>query len=159
MASDDPADPPAAPDQAPISYSGMVDELGRPLPEFAEQERQQPGYNAADPRHIESARKEAGQRRREDGDFWRTAMSTPQRRAALWRLLDSCKLYSNAADLGTPTRLSDPLLTYLNLGRESVGKQIMVAAQDASLDLYLTMVKEAQERERARERKQEKDNG
>jgi hypothetical protein len=136
----------------------MVDEFGRVLPEFLEQERQQPGYNAADPKHIEAARKEAGQRRREDADFWRIAMSTPQRRAALYRLLESCHIYGNAADTGSQHRLSDPYLTYLSLGREAVGKQIMVAAQDASLDLYLTMMKERKAAEDARERKHEKAN-
>ena len=151
MAADDPAEKPPQPVQVPVSFSGLADELGRPiLPEEPEKSH---GYNAADPQQIEAARREAGQRKREDADFWRVAMSTPQRRASLYRLLESCSIYGTAADFGTLHHGSDALRTYFNLGREDVGKRIMVAAMEASLDLYLTMVKEHKAAEDSRERK------
>jgi hypothetical protein len=152
LAADDPVEA-SQPEQAPVSFSGLTDEFGRIKPEFLEQERREAGYNAADPRQIEAARREAGQAKREDADFWRVAMATPQRRAALYRLLESCSIYGTAADFGTASSGSDALRTYFNLGREDVGKRIMVAAMEASLDLYLTMMKEHKAAEDSRERK------
>lgn len=139
------------------SISGETDEFGRPTRE--EPPEKTVGYNAADEKQIEAARKEAGQHRRQDRDFWRIAMSTADRRGSFYRLLERCHIYGSPADLGAHDmrtgagRASDPHRTYFNLGEENVGKQMMLAAMDASTDLYLTMLKEQKEARDAKERK------
>lgn len=144
-----------APKEEPplISIDGGADVFGRPTED--EQPEKAPGYNAADPKDVENARKEAGQHRRQDRDFWRIAMSTPERRASLYRMLENCHIYGSSADLGDAARGSDPHRTYFSLGEENVGKRMMLSAMDASLDLYLTMVKEQKELRDAKERKQD----
>lgn len=137
-----------------ISLTGEdMDEYGRP--QLDESTPRAPGYNAADPAKVEAARKEAGQQRRQDRDYWRICMSTPDRRASLYRLLERCHIFGEPTDLGSGPRHSDTHSTYYNLGQQSVGKQMMSGAQEASLDLYLTMLKEQKEMKDARERKDE----
>lgn len=143
---------PAQPDKPPlISIDGTTDEFGRPVAE--EKPERPPGYNAADEKQVAEKKREAGQERRQDRDFWRIAMSTPERRAAFYRLLERCHIYGSAADLGARERQSDPYRSYFSMGEENVGKQMMLAAQDASLDLYLTMLKEQKELRDAKDRK------
>lgn len=149
--------PPA--DEPLISLSGKADEFGRPVE--AEPEERQAGDNAADEKQIEAKRKEAGQHKREDRDFWRICMSTPARRASFYRLLESCHIFGSAFDLGDHdartgrSRPADVHVSYFRGGEENVGKRMMLAAMDASTDLYLTMLKEQKELRDARERKQD----
>lgn len=135
------------------SLSGEADEFGRPV---AEPEEPKKNYvDAADPRQIEAAKKEEGQRRRADRDFYQLMMSTPARRDSFYRLLERCHIYGTTADLGSIERPSDPLRTYYQAGEENIGKQLMLAAMDASLDLYLRMLKEQKEAKDAKERTDE----
>jgi hypothetical protein len=135
----------------------LTDDAGRPLPGTIPEEPKPPGYNAADPKQVEAAKKEAGQRRREDRDFYQVMMATPVRRAAFYRLLESCHAVGENAliDVGTSRRLADPLVTYLNLGEYMVGRRMMEAAIAASLDLYSKMIKEQNELKARRERDEE----
>ncbi len=134
-----------------ISHSGEADEFGRPIaePEVAAKSF----FDASDPAQIEAAKKEEGQRRREDRDFYQLLMSTPQRRASLYRLLERGHIYGTVADLGNSVRPADPLATYYALGEENFAKQMMLAAMDASLDLYLKMLTEQKEAKDKRDRK------
>jgi hypothetical protein len=132
-------------DKPLVSLSGQADEFGRPIvPDKPERPQ---GFDASDPRHIEAAKKESGRQKREDRDFWQMCMSTPQRRASLYRLLERCHIYSTPADTESVNR------TFFKLGEENVGKQIMLSAMDASTDLYLKMLKEQKELREAKERK------
>ena len=134
------------PDRPLVSNSGLVDELGRPFADEPEQKSK--GFNAADPKQIEAAKKEDGRVRRQDRDFYQVCMATPERRASFYRLLERCHIYATPADTMNTNR------TYFNLGEENIGKQLMLSAMDASLDLYLTMLKESRE-VRTKERKNE----
>src|SRR6185503_2050217 len=91
-----------------ISYSGEADEFGR----FIEPEdnKKPQGFNASDPKQIEAAKREQGQYRRHDRDFFRICMSTPDRRASLYRLLERCHIYS------TPSDTTNTNQTFFNLG-------------------------------------------
>lgn len=134
-----------------ISPSGEADVFGRPL--LDERSPEKPYFDAADPTHIEAAKKEEGQRRREDRDLYQLLMSTPSRRASFYRILERGHIYGSPADLGNGMRGADPLSTYYALGEENFAKQMMLSAMDASLDLYLKMLSEQKEAKDKRERK------
>jgi hypothetical protein len=139
-------------DKAPlISPSAEADVFGRPVREDREPEKAY--VDAADPKQIEAAKKEEGQRRREDRDFYQLLMSTPARRASFYRILERGHIYGSPADLGNAARGADALATYYALGEENFAKQMMLSAMDASLDLYLQMLKEQKEVKDKRDRK------
>jgi hypothetical protein len=136
-----------------VSFSGEADAFGRPIRE--EEEPKKAYVDASDEAQIQARKKEEGQRRRADRDFYQLMMSTPARRDSFYRLLERCHIYGTVADLGTVERPSDALRTYFQSGEENVGKQLMTAAMDASLDLYLRMLKEQKEAKDAKERADE----
>lgn len=148
-----PADQTQAPTQAPVSFSGLVDELGRP--NFKDEATEKNYVDAADPKQIEARKHEEGRRRRQDRDFFQLCMSTVDRRASFHRLLERLHVFAAAAiDTGDGVRASDPYRTYFYLGQVSAGRELMLSAMDASLDLYLRMLKEHKEAEDAKREKE-----
>jgi len=106
-------------------------------------------FDATDPAAIANAERDAKRHAREDADALRALMHTKAGRGFLYRLLDRCHIYSTTFSPGQPD------LTAFQLGEENVGKWLMTEAQNASVDLYVQMIKdqrdEAQRLEKVRE--------
>lgn len=130
-----------------------MDGLGRPLFEEAA-----PGPGIEDPHELVRTRRAQSldkARRRRDADVLRKLMMSEWGRDWLFRLLESCHIYERISDLGTVERVSDPYITYFRDGERNVGNRILIDAQRASADLYMTMIKEANEKRQAQEDNEE----
>jgi len=99
-------------------------------------------FDAADPAAEDNARRDEVRRDREDADVYRVIMHTKNGRAWLYRRLERGHIYGSTFAPGQPD------LTAFQLGEENYAKRIMLEAQAASVDLYMTMIKEAQAEER-----------
>lgn len=126
----------------------LTDELGRPLPGVELQPERRTGYDAADPKTVNDAKREEGQRRRARQDALRKALLDPAFREYVWDIMVSCRMF---ADLRGPT----PHDTYAALGERNIGLRLHNDIFAASPDLYLTMRKEALERDRRQEDRNE----
>jgi hypothetical protein len=102
--------------------------------------------DATDEVQTNNDRSEQARHRRDDADVLRRIMHDPKGRAFLHRLIESC------AVLEDPYRGESTHDTAYLLGRASVGKRLFVAATEASLDLYMKMLREAQEAAAKREK-------
>jgi len=96
-------------------------------------------FDAADPAAIDNARREEKRKAREDADVLRLIMHSKQGRAWLYRHLERCNIYGETFAPGQGD------VTAFKLGQENIGKQLMLAAMDASSDLYVKMVNEQRE--------------
>lgn len=110
-------------------------------------------FDAADPAATDNASRDAASKARSDADYLRTIMHSKNGRAWLYRLLERCNIYGESFAPGQPD------VTAFKLGHENIGRQLMLAAMDASADLYVKMVNEQRDEEkrldevRRRERK------
>ena len=98
-------------------------------------------FDASDTAAEANARRDEARRTRNDLDVLRTIMHTRQGRDWLYRFLDSCHINN------TPFAAGQPDLTAFHLGEENVGRKLLLTAMAASVDLYMKMIKEAQEEE------------
>lgn len=112
-------------------------------------------YVADDPVAENNVRRDAERIARQDTDVLaKIVMKDAPGRAWLHRLLSKCHIFGETFH-GEETHLSA-----FSQGQENIGKQIMLSAQEASVDLYLLMVKEARAEEKRLEdvrRKEERD--
>lgn len=99
-------------------------------------------FDAADPAATDNASRDAASKVRADADYLRTIMHTKPGRAWLYRLLERCNIYGESFAPGQPD------VTAFRLGNENIGRQLMLAAMDASADLYVKMINEQREEEK-----------
>jgi hypothetical protein len=99
-------------------------------------------FDASDPAAEANARRDAARFAREDADVLRNLMRTKQGRAWLLRRLDECHINNSPFVPGQAD------VTAYHLGEEAVGRRLLTSAMSASVDLYMTAIKEAQEEER-----------
>lgn len=99
-------------------------------------------YDAADPNAFANAQKDQLRKDREDRDVVRRILMTKQGRAWLRRKLDRCHINNSPFVAGQAD------VTAYHLGAESIGREMMLEAMGASVDLYMTMIKESQEEDR-----------
>lgn len=102
-----------------------------------------PAFDATDPAAENNARRDLERAARDDADVLRTIMATKKGRAFILRQLDRCAINSPAKFVR-----GEPDATAHNLGRESYGLELLKDVMGASVDLYMTAIKEAQEEER-----------
>lgn len=112
-------------------------------------------FAADDPIAENNARRDVERIARQDTDVLaKIVMKDAPGRAWLHRLLSKCHIFGETFH-GEETHLSA-----FSQGQENIGKQIMLSAQEASVDLYLLMIKEARAEEKRLEevrRKEERD--
>lgn len=102
-------------------------------------------FDAADSVAENNARRDAERLAREDADVLRAIMHTKKGRAWIIRQLDRCHINSPAKFVP-----GSPDATAHNLGLEAYGAMLLTDVMKASVDLYMTAIKEAQaEAERA----------
>lgn len=101
--------------------------------------------NAANRDETEELARQQRQNERADADVLRKIMMSPNGRSWLWRLLEWCDAHSDPFVPGVDGERE----TSRNLGRQVVGKHLMMQAMGASTDLYLTMMREAREKAEA----------
>lgn len=99
--------------------------------------------NAGDNDEIAAAEAAARKSERRARDVLRGIMMKPDGRAWLWEFLSETFCFEE------PFVPGEPDTTARNLGRQTVGKRMMLQAMAASTDLYLTMMREAREIEEA----------
>lgn len=99
-------------------------------------------FAADDPVAENNAKREAARIAREDADVLRLLMHTKPGRAWLYRFLEKCNIMGDSFAPGQPD------VTAFRLGQENIGRQLWLASQGASIDLYLTMIKEQQAEEK-----------
>ena len=85
-----------------------------------------------------NAKKREARKRKADQDVLRKLMHTPDGRDWLYRFLDSCHMMASPFVPGS----TDTNTIMFRLGEQNVGKRLQVAAEGASVDLYMTMIKE-----------------
>ena len=98
--------------------------------------------NAADPAEEKRLREEERQLARDDADVIRKIMMTRNGRAWMYRFLEKCHIFENPFIPG----MADA--TAHNLGEANIGKQLWLDVQNASLDLYVQMIRETKEEEK-----------
>lgn len=108
-------------------------------------------YDATDPVAENNLRRDDVRRDRQDKDVLRKLMHGREGRSWLYRKLESCHIYSSTFSPGQPD------LTAFQLGEENIGKRLMLEAQNASVDLYMQMIREQQEEERRQEDERRKE--
>jgi len=99
-------------------------------------------YDASDPVAENNAHRDEVRRRREDGEQIRHILSHPKGRTWFYRILNSCHIYT------TPFVPDQPETTFFEMGKEYVGKQMMMQAITSCADLYLKMLAEADAEEK-----------
>ena len=118
-------------------------------------------YDASDPIAVDNAAKEAARRDAEDRETFRIWMSHPNGRDLLYRMMDACDIFGSAFVSGE----SDT--TAFRLGRQDVGKMLLLVPCQNHPDLYMKMMNEQRiDREarntrlvRQNEAKDERENG
>lgn len=93
-----------------------------------------------DPLAEENAKRAAGRQRKDDMDVLRMLMRKPTGRDWMYRFLEECHIYGN------PALFDNVPGTFFNLGEQNVGKKLLVQLEAASLDLYMTMKREHEEK-------------
>lgn len=94
--------------------------------------------SAEDPVAADNARKRLARQRRDDMDVLRLLMKTTKGRDWLYRYLESCHIMSSPFVPGE----SDTNTVMFRLGEQNAGKRLQVQVEGASVDLYMTMIKE-----------------
>jgi hypothetical protein len=97
-------------------------------------------FDAADSIAENNARRDVERIQREDLDVLRAIMHTKKGRAWIIRQLDRCHINSPAKFVA-----GSPDATAHNLGLEAYGVLLLTDVMKASVDLYMTAIKEAQE--------------
>lgn len=100
-------------------------------------------YDASDPKHVKEKRKAARQEEQARAEMMNAIMSIPQGRKWIWELLSWC-------NIGHSVLNSNPYLMAHSSGQQDVGFRIMADAM-MNQDSYLQMIKEAKEREDAKD--------
>lgn len=96
--------------------------------------------NAADENQVKGAdRKQKSARDRELNEVC-SILETVQGRRYLWRLLERCGVYKTSFD-------TNGSRVYFNEGQRNIGLSILAEVNDANPNAYVTMMKEAKERE------------
>lgn len=113
-------------------------------PLLAEEEiLQEEIYNADDREQVNkranAERKRSARLRREELEFVRAIMSSPQGRKWMNNLIIECKSWGN------PIIPGDVYLTYANLGSQNIGKKLFQDIGEAAPNEYILMMKEARE--------------
>lgn len=98
-------------------------------------------YAADDVAAEANAKRDVARIAREDADVIRKLMHDKQGRAWMYRFLAKCNIFGDSFVPGQ----SD--VTAFRLGQENIGRQLWLAVQDASIDLYMTMIREQQAEE------------
>lgn len=119
-------------------------------------------FDASDPAAIDNASRDVARWARDDADVIRAILHTKKGRAFILRQLDRCHI--NSPDKFVPGM---PDATAHNLGLERYGILLLADVMSASVDLYMTAVKEQQEEMRrqtevqrsARKRREETERG
>lgn len=93
--------------------------------------------NAADPKQVKRAKSEEEFLRDQELNDIRTIMSTKEGRRYMLGLLKRCNIYRNSFT-GNST-------TFYNEGMRNIGLKVLGDINEGSLDLYNTMMQEAQE--------------
>jgi hypothetical protein len=93
--------------------------------------------SAEDPVAESNARKREVRRRKADQDVLRKLMHTPEGRDWLYRFLEDCHMMDTPFVPGAETNT-----VMFRLGEQNIGKRMQIAAETASVDLYMTMIKE-----------------
>lgn len=96
-------------------------------------------YDAAEPRDVQVARKNAKQRDLRLKESLRSIMSTPEGRFWMHQMLSTCDVF------GHPVSPNDTHMTYFHLGEANIGKKIIADLHAVSTELYLLMMKENQD--------------
>ncbi|WP_439392340.1 hypothetical protein ACRQ5Q_22355 [Bradyrhizobium sp. PMVTL-01] len=102
-------------------------------------------FDASDAVAVNNATRDAERIKREDADVIRAIMHTKKGRAFMIRQLDRCYINSPAKFV-----IGQPEATAHNLGRESYGLELLQEVMAASVDLYMTAIKERAEEEARR---------
>lgn len=102
-----------------------------------------PPFDATDPAAYDNTKRDAERQARDDADVIRIVMMTKKGRAFILRQLDRCYINSGAKFV-----LGAPDATAHNLGRESYGLLLLQDVMAASVDLYMTAIKEQQDEAR-----------
>jgi hypothetical protein len=95
-------------------------------------------YNAADPKQVNVARAKAGRKKARLQDIVRDIMQLKQGREYFWDLLSFCGVFQTTFD-------PNPYVSANQEGGRNVGLKILADITNSSPDLYLTMMKEAEE--------------
>lgn len=118
------------------------DEDATPLPPNTDAE--QP-YDSGDPQQVNEARKKAGRREKKRLTVIKALMQHKDGRAWVHELLEACDILGNPVELDA-TQKVDTHLTLYHLGEQNIGKKILMDIEEAALDEYFLMKKEAKER-------------
>lgn len=94
-------------------------------------------FDASDAVAVNNAQRDAQRIKRDDADVIRIIMHGKKGRAWMIRQLERCYVNSPAKFV-----LGQPEATAHNLGRESYGLELLQEVMAASVDLYMTAVKE-----------------
>lgn len=94
-------------------------------------------FDAGDAKQVNERNKKLGRKRKEKEYYIRTIMGTPQGRAWMLELLESCKIFGN------PVVPGDPYFTYHNIGEQNVGKKLLQDINVAAPQEYVTMMQES----------------
>lgn len=95
-------------------------------------------YNAGNKKQVNNMRKKAARLRKEELDYIKHIMSTPQGRKWIYNLLTSiCKTFDN------PIVPNETHYTYFNLGEQNIGKKLFQDINDAAPQEYITMMQES----------------
>lgn len=104
-----------------------------------------PPFDATDPVAENNARRDLERAARDDRDVLRAIMHTVKGRAWILRQLDRCHVNSPVKFV-----VGHADATAHNLGRESYGLLLLQDVMAASVDLYMTALKEAEAEEQRR---------
>lgn len=107
-------------------------------------------YNAGDEVAENNARKESSRLAKNDADILRIIMHSKTGRSWLYRQLEACHIFGNPV-AQFDNAPADVPMTFFNLGNQNYGKQLWLAAQAASVDLYMKMIKEQHEEQNRRD--------
>lgn len=103
--------------------------------DFREEE---PPFDAADPKAVNSARKKAVRIRKKRLNFVKTMMNDPEGRLWVYDLIVNCHTFGN------PLVLCDPYATHFNIGMANVGKMVLADINEAAPEKYMQMMREGQ---------------
>ena len=108
-------------------------------------------YDASDSIAENNLRQDQSRYAREDADTLRVIMLSTAGRAWLYRLLNRCHIFGDTF-AGEQTHI-----TAFQQGQENIGRQLWLDVQNASLDLYVKMIKEQKDEEARLEKLRRKD--
>ena len=97
-------------------------------------------YTAGDAKQVNDARKKAARARKEELDYIRHIMSTPQGRKWI------CSIIALGDPLVSPYAPGNtPEHTHVNLGKQAIPQKLMMDIREGDPEQYVLMLKEAME--------------